>query len=184
MLHHNPLRCNACNQTKISWPSCVLARHSLRLPMVFLVGKPPPSLLALRGGLDAKWTANGESPAPYSTNARQQMGMDPQQMAGQMPGMPGQQQAPPQAPGAMLQFNLLALLVIYLANNWKIVLYLQDMVMTILQPFIGAREARAAEAARAQREAGRLLQRCPEQHAFSCRASMSSSAQLLLYFSP
>ena len=40
------------------------------------------SLYKLRGGLDAKWTPNGEAPAPYSTNARQQMGMDPQAMAG------------------------------------------------------------------------------------------------------
>ena len=114
---------------------------------------PLISLLALRGGLDAKWTPNGEAPAPYSTNARQQMGMDPQAMAGAMGGAGGAPQAPPPAPGATLRFSLCSLLVVYLANNWKLVLALQDVILKLLAPFLNAAEARkevaAKEAARA-----------------------------------
>ena len=120
---------------------------------------PLAPLLALRGGLDAKWTANGEAPAPYSTNARQQMGMDPQQMAGMMGGAGGAPQAPPQAPGALLTFSLLSLLVMYIMNNWKLVEGVQDFVMKVISPFTGAmeakREAEAKAAAAADKEAAR-----------------------------
>lgn len=127
-----------------------------------VVAKPSlVALLALRGGLDAKWTPNGEAPEPYSTNARQAAGMDPAQMAGAAAGMPGQPQGAPPAPGATLQFSLLALLVFYLANNWKLVQGIQDIVMKMLAPFINASAVRketqakeaAADAAAAAREA-------------------------------
>ena len=116
------------------------------------------SLYKLRGGLDAKWTPNGEAPAPYSTNARQQMGMDPQAMAG-MAG--GQQGAPAQAPGAAFKFSLLALLVMYICNNYKIVEAVQEIVMKLLKPFLDAKAAKeeaaakqdAADAAAAARKA-------------------------------
>merc|ERR1719152_890430 len=93
-----------------------------------------PTLLALRGGLDAKWTPNGEAPAPYSAKARQQMGMDPQAMAQAMGGAGGAQ-APAAAPGATLRFSLASLIVMYLTNNWKLMIALQDFVMKLLQPF-------------------------------------------------
>jgi hypothetical protein len=56
-------------------------------------------LLAGCEALEAKWTPNGEAPAPFSTKARQEMGMDPAAFAGQA-------QAPLVPPGAGLPFSL------------------------------------------------------------------------------
>ena len=98
-------------------------------------------------GLDAKWTPNGEAPAPFSTNARQQMGIDPAAFAGQTTA-----QQPLQVPGATLRFNLVTLVAVYLANNWKLVLAVQDIVMKLLQPFLSAQTQRKE----AQAEAARL----------------------------
>ena len=64
---------------------------------------PLGTVLTLRGGLDAKWTPNGEAPAPFSTKARQDMGIDPAAFAGQTQA-PG---APPV--GGSLQFTIGAL---------------------------------------------------------------------------
>lgn len=102
------------------------------------------SALACCSALDAKWTPNGEAPAPFSTNARTQMGMDPAAMAGQA----GQATAIPPA-GSIMKFTGFNLLVVYLCNNWKLVAALQEFIMAILAPFIGAAESRkqAAEAA-------------------------------------
>ena len=129
--------------------------------MVRLTTAPPlMALLALRGGIDMKWTPNGEAPAPYSTNARQQMGMDPQAMAAMAGGgAPGQ--AAPAAPGATLQFNLCALVAMYFANNWKIVQALHEFLLKLLAPLLSAMGARrevqqkaaAAEEAAAARRA-------------------------------
>jgi hypothetical protein len=58
------------------------------------------SCLLGAGALDAKWTPNGEAPAPFSTKARQEMGIDPTAFAGQAQGQP---LAPP---ARMLPFNL------------------------------------------------------------------------------
>jgi hypothetical protein len=93
--------------------------------------------LAPSFALDAKWTPNGEAPAPFSTNARQQMGIDPSAFAGQARGPPA---VPPKGVG--LQFNAGALLVMYLTNNWKVVIALQQIILKLLQPFIGAMDQR------------------------------------------
>lgn len=92
------------------------------------------AVLTCAAGLEAKWTPNGEAPAPYSTKARQAMGMDPAAMA----GMAGAAAAPV-SPGGTLKFNLGCLLVVYLCNNWKIVLAVQELV-------VRAVPARAAQA--------------------------------------
>ena len=62
----------------------------------------------------------------------------------------GQTQAPA-APGksGVLGFNLAMLLSIYLANNWKIVLAVSDVLKGLVAPFIGAAAARKAAAAAA-----------------------------------
>jgi hypothetical protein len=102
--------------------------------------------------IDMKWTPNGEGPAPFSTKARQQMGVDPAAMAGQ-----AQAQG---APGGGLGFSLGMLAVIYLSNNWKIVMALQHLVMQFLAPFLqanGARqEAVRLKAQQAEMERARL----------------------------
>ena len=106
--------------------------------------------------LDAKWTPNGEAPAPFSTNARTQMGMDPAAMAGQA----GQPTAVPPA-GSIMKFTGFNLLIMYLCNNWKIVVALQEIIMGILAPVLGGMESRKkaaevaakAEAAAAARKA-------------------------------
>ena len=48
-----------------------------------------------------------------------------------------------------MKFTGFNLLVVYLCNNWKLVVALQEFIMAILAPFIGAAESRkqAAEAA-------------------------------------
>ena len=44
--------------------------------------------------------------------------------------------------------------MVYLANNWKIVLALQEYVMRLLKPFLNAQAAKSEAAARmAQKEA-------------------------------
>ena len=93
--------------------------------------------------LDAKWTPNGEAPAPFSTKARQQMGMDPAAFAGQAAAG-----APLVPPGTMMKFNLLALLIMYITNNWKMVIAVQDIVLKALQPFLNAAEQKKAAKAR------------------------------------
>ncbi|KOO24022.1 hypothetical protein Ctob_001587 [Chrysochromulina tobinii] len=101
---------------------------------------------ALTTALDAKWTPNGEAPAPFSTKARQQPGMNPAAFA-------GQGQAPLTPPSGGLQLTLGSLLVVYLANNWKIVLALQAFVLQLLQPFFSAAEVRRKKAEEAEQAA-------------------------------
>lgn len=111
------------------------------------------SFSAATSAIDARWTPNGEGPAPYSTKARQQMGMDPGAFAGQ--GM-----APPRKGGATLGFSLGMLLTMYLANNWKVVEALRKLLFSIIAPLLGAvnerRSAAAADAERLQLETARL----------------------------
>jgi len=90
-------------------------------------------LLRLRGGLDAKWTPNGEGPAPYSTKARQQAGMDPAATAGG---------AAPAAGGGGMKLTFIMLLVMYLANNWNIAVAIQAFVMKLLAPLLNSYSAR------------------------------------------
>lgn len=109
--------------------------------------------IAGSSALDVKWTPNGEAPAPFSTKARQQMGMDPAAMAGQA-------SRPAVRPkGVAVRYTLGALAMMYIANNWKMVLVLQDMVMKLLEPFLNARKATQAAATQqetqAQKEAAR-----------------------------
>ena len=138
---------------------------------------PALALLALRGGLDAKWTPNGEAPAPYSTNARQQMGMDQQAMAGMAAGGAGAAPAP--APGATLHFNLIALLVMYICNNWKVVIALQEMIMKLLSPVTGAigvrKELQAKQAASAAAATAREA-RLARLRASTAKAASSSGS--------
>ena len=114
-----------------------------------LAAKPAlVALLSLRGGLEAP--APGAATALLALRGGQMPpGMDPQQMA-QMGGggMPGQQQGTPPAPGATLKFNLMALFVVYLANNWKLVLVVQDIILKMLSPFLNSAAARKEEQAK------------------------------------
>ena len=60
---------------------------------------------------------------------------------------------PPQAAaaGSGMSFSLSMLAVVYFANNWKMVLALQNMIMQLLAPFLQARSAAsAARSARVQ----------------------------------
>lgn len=122
-------------------------------------------LLPSCSAIDMKWTPNGEAPAPYSANARAKMGMDPAAMAGQAQG------APLTPPGAGLPFTIGALVrrrssspspemsgstvhmtmvshslrsqvMVYFANNWKVMIALQEMIMVLLRPFLKAMDAR------------------------------------------
>ena len=85
--------------------------------------------------------------------------MDPAAMAGMAGG--GGAAAPAPAPGATLKFSLVALIVMYICNNWKVVEVLQTMVMKIIAPMTGAMEQKreasaklaASEAAAVAREA-------------------------------
>ena len=120
-------------------------------------------LLPSCSALDVKWTPNGEAPAPYSTNARAKMGMDPAAMAGQAAG------APLTPPGAGLPFTIGALVMVYFANNWKVMIALQEMIMVLLRPFLKAMDARkeaqeqlsqkAAQAAARRARAERLTKK-------------------------
>lgn len=107
---------------------------------------------SLCGAIDAKWTPNGEAPAPFSTNARNAMGIDPQAFAdGTTAG------APPR--GSALRFNVGALLIIYLTNNWKMVLALQEMVLKVVGPFLGMQAARSEAASKASSDAAKAAAR-------------------------
>ena len=104
---------------------------------------------AVCAGLEAKWTPNGEAPAPFSQKARQEMGMDPQAFAGQAG-------APIAMKGATTKLNMNMLMVMYLSNNWKLVLALQEFLLKLLKPFIdsmGARREQQEKAAAAASEA-------------------------------
>lgn len=99
--------------------------------------------------LDAKWTPNGEAPAPFSTRARQQMGVDPQQFAdGSVAGAP---------PGGGFKLTLWMLGVMYVANNWNAVLALQAILLKLLDPLLRSLKAQgeSRERARAAAEAER-----------------------------
>ena len=103
------------------------------------------------------------------------MGMDPQAMA----GMQGQGAAPAAAPGAALQFNLIALFVMYLANNWKIVIAIQDLVLKLVQPMLSAADARKesqAKAASAVAAAAQRKARLARLKASKAKVSASASA--------
>ena len=103
-------------------------------------------LVSWCAAIDMKWTPNGEAPAPYSTKAREAMGMDPAAMAGlQQAG----QKAPLAPPGATLPFTLGCLLIAYIANNWKVALALQEMIMIVLRPFFKQMEAKKAASLKA-----------------------------------
>lgn len=135
--------------------------------------------LPLAAALDAKWTPNGEAPAPYSTNARQQMGMDPSAFAGQAKGPP----AVPPGGSVAMPFNAGALLVVYLSNNWKIVEAIQQIILKLLQPILSALSVRkeqqqkeaAATAAAAARKA-RLARLKSQAGAGSRKAVAASTA--------
>jgi hypothetical protein len=81
-------------------------------------------------GLDAKWTPNGDAPAPFSARARAEMGMDE---------TPGGRRKPVQPDNWSdgLKVNLGALIVMYLANNWNVALNLQKGTRTLLGPVAG-----------------------------------------------
>eukprot|EP00325_Prymnesiales_sp_UTEX-LB-985_P026815 CAMPEP_0174722486 /NCGR_PEP_ID=MMETSP1094-20130205/38579_1 /TAXON_ID=156173 /ORGANISM="Chrysochromulina brevifilum, Strain UTEX LB 985" /LENGTH=133 /DNA_ID=CAMNT_0015923355 /DNA_START=67 /DNA_END=468 /DNA_ORIENTATION=+ len=91
--------------------------------------------LAACVAIDMKWSPNGEAPAPFSTNARKAAGIDPAAFAGQT-------QAPLTPPGSSLQLTLGALIVVYLTNNWKLVLALQEVLLGMLKPFFKSMEDR------------------------------------------
>mmetsp|Transcript_44057 Transcript_44057/g.115776 ORF Transcript_44057/g.115776 Transcript_44057/m.115776 type:complete len:143 (-) Transcript_44057:134-562(-) len=101
-------------------------------------------VVSLTTALDAKWTPNGEAPAPFSTKARQEMGIDPAAFAGQA----GSPVTPPG--GGSLQLTLGSLLVVYLANNWKIVLALQEFILAMLKPFFSAQDLKREKAEQAE----------------------------------
>jgi hypothetical protein len=131
------------------------------------------SILPCCLALDAKWTPNGEAPAPFSTNARNQMGMDPAAMAGQA----GQATAIPPA-GSIMKFNVVTLLIVYLCNNWKLVAALQEIVMSLLQPLLGAAESRkqaAAAAAKAEAAAAARRARVSRLKASGGRSAVGKS---------
>ena len=65
------------------------------------------------------------------------MGIDPRAAAAQ-----AQAAAVPQ--GGMMTFSVGMLLTIYLANNWKMVLALQQLVGSMVEPFLSAAAARKA----------------------------------------
>ena len=90
--------------------------------------------------LDMKWTPNGEGPAPFSKNAREQMGMDPAAMAGQPAAARGG--------GGTLGMGLGALLVAYITNNWNVVLALQRAMQRLLGSLLLASASKSV--ARAQ----------------------------------
>ena len=108
------------------------------------IARPPRvALLRLRGGIEATWTPNGEAPAPFSTRARQQMGMDPGAMAGGAQPGPG-------GGGSRLGLSMAA--VIYLCNNWTIAVALRALLMKLLAPLLkalGSRRQAAAQQAQA-----------------------------------
>jgi hypothetical protein len=76
-------------------------------------------------GLDAKWTPNGDAPAPFSARARAEMGMDE---------APGGRRKPVRADNWSdgLKVNLGALVALYLANNWNVALNLQKGTQALL----------------------------------------------------
>mmetsp|Transcript_88143 Transcript_88143/g.121586 ORF Transcript_88143/g.121586 Transcript_88143/m.121586 type:complete len:155 (+) Transcript_88143:50-514(+) len=131
----------------------VLSR-CMRADAAYLTVASP--ILRIRGGLDATWTPNGEGPAPFSTKARQQMGMDPSAMAG----------APATGAGGGLQMGIIMLVVMYLANNWKVALAFQSFVKQLLTPVLKSMSARkeagemkAAAAAKRAEAAARKARR-------------------------
>lgn len=99
--------------------------------------------LCVGNALEASWTPNGEGPAPYSTKAREAMGMDPAAMAGQ----------PAAAGGGTARLGLYSLAVVYLTNNWNVVIALQQLIMKLLAPFLKSASAAKAAQARAAAEA-------------------------------
>ena len=107
--------------------------------------------------LDMKWTPNGEGPAPFSKNAREEMGMDPAAMAGEP--------AAAQGGGGTLQLGLGALLVVYFTNNWNVVLALQGALQRLMGPMLlasaskGAAKVQATDAAAAKRARAARLSR-------------------------
>ena len=106
--------------------------------------------------LDMKWTPNGEGPAPFSKNAREQMGMDPAAMAGEPAAAQG---------GGTMKLGLGALLVVYFTNNWNVVIALQGALQRLMGPMLlasaskGAAKAKAADAAAAKRARAARLSR-------------------------
>merc|ERR1719261_2423555 len=106
--------------------------------------------------LDMKWTPNGEGPAPFSKNAREQMGMDPAAMAGEPAAAQG---------GGTMKLRLGALLVVYFTNNWNVVIALQGALQRLMGPMLlasaskGAAKAKAADAAAAKRARAARLSR-------------------------
>ncbi|KAL1514565.1 hypothetical protein AB1Y20_003659 [Prymnesium parvum] len=109
--------------------------RSVALPLLVACFLCPPC-----EAIDMKWTPNGEGPAPFSTKARQQMGMDPGAFAGQTAVAPK---------SGMLGFSLGMLLSIYLANNWKVVMAVQALVQSLIAPLISSVNSRRAAAASA-----------------------------------
>jgi hypothetical protein len=54
---------------------------------------------------------------------------------------------------------LLAQVIVYLANNWKLVLALQEFVLGILKPLLNAQEAKKEQAARSEAAAAQAKAR-------------------------
>lgn len=67
------------------------------------------------------------------------MGIDPAAFAGQNAAHRG-------ASGGSIGFSISMLLVVYLANNWKVVIALQQLLMHLIDPLIQANRARQAAA--------------------------------------
>merc|ERR1719291_539445 len=85
------------------------------------------SCCVLARALDMKWTPNGEAPAPFSTRAREQMGMDPSAFAGAEPSA---------APGSTLRLGVAMLAAIYFANNWNVVIAMQAVFSRLIDPLL------------------------------------------------
>ena len=115
-----------------------LSRANLVGPIIMRGRMRGATLLLLAAGaaaLDAKWTPNGEAPAPFSTKARQQMGVDPASFAGA--------QKAPTSGGGTLGLSLGMALVVYLTNNWNLVIALQRLIEQLIAPFVDSRRAAA-----------------------------------------
>lgn len=130
-------------------PACALVRLAMLRTCVVAW------LLGAAAALEPKWTPNGDAPAPYSTRARQQMGMDPGAMAG-APQASGKPLVPAKS-AAPFAFG--ALLIIYICNNWKVVEALQALVLQLIEPFLAASRAKQTADAQTAKEGAAVAAR-------------------------
>merc|ERR1712087_934251 len=96
--------------------------------------------VACGAALDMKWTPNGEAPLPFSTKAREQMGVDPAAFAGSQQRLSG----------GTVGLGLSSLAIISLTNNWNIVLMLHELVRQMLQPLFTAIQSKQEQKKRVQ----------------------------------